>query len=110
MEEKRQEMVKAAFRPIPTFATFRPIVKEKSIDEKLKDMTSSFVCTALDELVLDRTYEDMLRQYVENLRRKHFESEMTRQNELAMSWQVKKDVIKPKTKNVIFKYTRHVED
>lgn len=81
-----------------------PIPPKRTLDEKLVDLTACFQCTALDDITLDRAYEELFRQYVKMTKNLLHERDMKRQAEFAWSWEKPKTTYKQK-QNV---YTRYM--
>jgi hypothetical protein len=86
---------------------FIPLPPERTLDEKLVDLATCFRCVALDDIALDRAYEELLRQYVKNRNNLIYEREMERQAEFASSWQRPQTFYKQSQMNV---YTRYMLD
>lgn len=107
---KQMGLFRLAFKSKEPITAFKPLVKERTLDEKLRDMSSCFSCAALDDITLDRAYEEMLRDYVRNIHRDYYNREMRRQDEFAFSWQLPKKELYKQTKPSLYTYTRHARN
>lgn len=106
LKMKHMLILSKGFRSTKPFATFKPLGSARSLEEKLKDITSCFCCAALDDIALDRAYEEMLRTYVRNVHSDKYNKQMREQDEFAMSWQAPKRKL-TQSKPRVYNYTRH---
>jgi len=107
LKMKQMLILSQGFQSTKPVATFKPLAKERTVEEKIKDITSCFSCAALDDITLDRAYEELLRKYVRNVHQDHYDKQIRQQDELAMSWQAPKREFLRQSRPSVYNYTRH---